>query len=397
MALREIPSSLADVLPAHADAALLVGRLLDPADGGPSLVAVRGDALVDVTALGPTVSDLLEHPDAGARVRGAAAGRGWPLAEVLAATAAGDTGRPHLLAPVDLQVLKAAGVTFADSMMERVIEERAGGVAAAADEIRARIGARLGTRLETVRAGGPEAVELLAWLREQGLWSQYLEVGLGPDAEIFTKGPVLSAVGYGARIGVAEVSEWNNPEPELVLVVASDGRIAGVTLGNDVNLRDVEGRSALLLPQAKDNNASTALGPFVRLVGDGFTVDSVREATISLSVQGEDGFSLRDSSDMARISRPLETLVAQAVNRRHQYPDGVVLFTGTLFAPTADRGAPGSGFTHREGDLVEISTPLLGTLRNTVTTSEQAPPWQAGIRELYAGLARRGLLREAAS
>lgn len=387
----DLSSAPADILPSGG--ALLAGRVLDPAVGGPSLVAVRGDELADITAHGPTMSDLLERPDAADIVRQAPAARTWPLAEVLDATAAQDTTRTRLLAPVDLQVLKAAGVTFADSMLERVIEERAGGAPEAAERIRTQLAERVGARLESVKAGSPEAVELLAWLREEGLWSQYLEVGLGPDAEVFTKGPVLSAVGYGAPVGVAEVSKWNNPEPELVLAVTSDGRIVAATLGNDVNLRDIEGRSALLLPQAKDNNASTSLGPFLRLFGDGFSLDDLREARISLTITGrDDGFVLRDASDMSRISRPLETLVAQAVNRRHPYPDGLVLFTGTLFAPTQDRGEPGSGFTHREGDLVEISTPHLGTLRNPVTTSERAPAWQTGIRDLYASLARRGLL-----
>ncbi len=393
-AVSQISSSPADVLPRDTDA-LLIGRLHDPEAGGPSLVLVRGDALIDVTDFGPTMADLLERPDAVALLRDAAERRTWSLAAVLEATAAHRTELPTLLAPVDLQVIKAAGVTFADSMLERVIEERAGGVAEDAEEIRARVRSRIGTRLDSVHAGSPEAIELLLWLREQGMWSQYLEVGLGPDAEIFTKGPVLSAVGYGAPIGVAAVSEWNNPEPELVLAVTSDARIVGATLGNDVNLRDIEGRSALLLPQAKDNNASTALGPFLRLFDEDFGLDDVRDAHISLTVLGLDGFELRDASHMDRISRPLETLVAQAVNRRHPYPDGLVLFTGTLFAPTADRGEPGSGFTHHEGDLVEITTPRLGALRNVVTTSEQAPPWDTGIRALYASLMRRGLLRAA--
>jgi fumarylacetoacetate (FAA) hydrolase family protein len=387
----EVPAAPEQVLPEDVDA-LLVGRLFDPAAGGPSIVTVRDDEFVDITSAGPTVSDLLERPDAARLVRESEGGRRWPVTDVLAATAASDTASPHLLAPVDLQVLKAAGVTFVDSMLERVIEERAGGVAQAAEEIRVQIGERLGERLGSVRAGSPQALELLAWLREQGLWSQYLEVGLGPDAEVFTKGPVLSAVGYGAPIGVAEVSDWNNPEPELVLVVNSAGTTVGATLGNDVNLRDIEGRSALLLPQAKDNNAATALGPVIRLFDGDFGVDDVRTARIDLSVRGQDGFTLDDSSNVARISRSLESLVEQSINRRHPYPDGLVLFTGTLFAPTKDRDQPGGGFTHHEGDLVEISTPLLGALRNPVTTSEKAPPWDSGIRQLYANLAARGLL-----
>lgn len=389
----EISALATDVLPDDADATL-VGRVLADDGTGPCLVTVRDGAFHDITHLGPTMSDLLERErpeDLADAVRSAVPLRSWPVTTVLAASAVQDSAATRLLAPVDLQVLKAAGVTFADSMLERVIEERAGGAWEAAEKIREQIVSRIGERLDTVKAGTPGAVELLAWLREEGLWSQYLEVGLGPDAEVFTKGPVLSAVGYGADIGVAEVSEWNNPEPELVLVVTSTGSIAGATLGNDVNLRDIEGRSALLLGQAKDNNASTALGPFIRLFDENFTVDDIRTARIDLTVRGKDGFVLNDSSHLGLISRPLEDLVSQAVNRRHPYPDGLVLFTGTLFAPTQDRHEPGSGFTHHKGDLVQISTPALGTLRNTVTTSEKAPRWESGIRDLYAHLAARDL------
>ncbi|MFE6286204.1 fumarylacetoacetate hydrolase family protein [Streptomyces sp. NPDC057877] len=380
------------VLPTDAGRAALVARVHEPEWGGPCVAAVRGERVVDLTALAPTVSDLLEREDAARVVREAAGGRTWHLDELLAATAAGRRDAPHLLAPVDLQVIKAAGVTFARSLLERVIEERTGGDPAQAAQVRARVRQAVGGALEGVRPGSPEAARAKELLVSEGLWSQYLEVGIGPDPEVFTKAPVLSAVGTGADIGVLAASVWNNPEPEAVLVVDSRGRVRGATLGNDVNLRDVEGRSALLLSHAKDNNASCAIGPFVRLLDDDFDLDAVRGLDIDLRIDGADGYVLRGSSSLGEISRDLLDLVAATHGAHHQYPDGFVLFTGTLFAPTEDRHTPGGGFTHEHGDIVRISSPRLGALTNTVITSEQAAPWSFGVRALMHNLARRGLL-----
>jgi fumarylacetoacetate (FAA) hydrolase family protein len=301
----------------------------------------------------------------------------------------------RLLAPVDLQVVKAAGVTFALSAIERVIEERARGDAGAAGAVREMIESRIGGGIRSVVPGSAEAERLKAVLIEEGLWSQYLEVAIGPDAEIFTKAPVLAAVGWGAEIGVRSDSHWNNPEPEVVLVANSSGRAVGAALGNDVNLRDFEGRSALLLSKAKDNNASCAIGPFIRIFDDAFGMDDVRAATVRLEVEGADGYRLNGTSSMAEISRDPEELVRQAMSEHH-YPDGFALFLGTLFAPVQDRDAPGRGFTHKEGDIVRISTPKLGTLVNRVTTSKAAPPWSFGIRDLMNNLAARGLIRAGA-
>ncbi|WP_342746118.1 fumarylacetoacetate hydrolase family protein [Diaminobutyricimonas aerilata] len=356
---------------------------------------MRGDRVVDLTAVASTTSELLDRPDVLAVLRDAEGRKEWPLQEVLDATLSGDASSPHLLAPIDLQVIKAAGVTFAKSMIERVIEERAKGDATKALELRSRIDTVLGGALRGVKPGSPEAEEVKRILLAEGLWSQYLEVGIGPDPEIFTKAPVLSAVGTGQPIGVLERSTWNNPEPEVVLAVTSDGRPVGATLGNDVNLRDFEGRSALLLTEAKDNNASCAIGPFIRVFDAEFGIDDVRRLTVSLHVDGPEGFTLRDSSSMSEMSRELEELVSHAWGSHHRYPDGFVLFTGTLFAPTQDRDEPGSGFTHRTGDIVTISTPALGTLVNEVMSAEAAPDWRFGIRELIANLAGRGLLGDA--
>jgi fumarylacetoacetate (FAA) hydrolase family protein len=385
----------ADVLPADGCAGTLVGRAWVPGPvPGPSPVAVRADGVYDLSLLAPTVSDLLERDDAAAAVRAAGGRRIASLDDLLAQAAAPipDDTLPRLLPPCDLQVIKAAGVTFASSLLERVIEERAGGDASRAQEIRARVQAAIGGDLHAVRPGSAAAAQLKAMLVEQGMWSQYLEVGIGPDAEVFTKAPVMSAVGCGAEVGLHPASQWNNPEPEVVLAVDSRGRIAGAALGNDVNLRDVEGRSALLLGKAKDNNASCAIGPFIRLFDGTFTLDDVRREDIELVVQGEDGYVLNGASTMRRISRDPEELVAQTIGAHHQYPDGFMLFLGTLFAPVEDRDAPGRGFTHHVGDVVTIRSARLGMLRNRVGTSDRVSPWTFGVRALMRNLAARGLL-----
>ena len=383
-----------DILPADHPDATLVGRLFDPAAGGPCLVQLRGDRLVDVTAAaGPTMADLLERHDPAAAVRGAPDGAGWAVGEVVADSLARRTDRPHLLAPCDLQAVKACGVTFARSMLERVIEERAKGDPAQARAIRAEVDQAVGGALASVQAGSPEAARVKQVLIERGYWSQYLEVGIGPDAEVFTKAPVLSSVGLGSEVGVLRASSWNNPEPEAVLAVNSGGEVRGAALGNDVNLRDIEGRSALLLGKAKDNNASCAIGPFIRLFDGGFGIDDVRRLEITLTITGDaDSYVLNGTSSMKEISRdPLE-LVRQAMGRHHQYPDGMMLFLGTLFAPTQDREVAGQGFTHKQGDRVEIAAPALGRLVNTVAYADEAPAWSFGINALMRNLAGRGLL-----
>jgi fumarylacetoacetate (FAA) hydrolase family protein len=387
----------AELLPADAPAATLVGRAWVPgALAGPSVVAVRDDAVYDLSERVATMSTLLELDDPVAVVRSTPGRLVGSLHDLLRNTAQRppDPQHAHLLAPCDLQVIKAAGVTFAASLLERVIEERAGGDAAQALAIRERVQAAIGTDLKAVQPGSEQAMRLKGALIEQGMWSQYLEVGIGPDAEVFTKAPVLAAVGTGADIGLHPKSQWNNPEPEVVLAVDSRGRVLGATLGNDVNLRDFEGRSALLLSKAKDNNASCAIGPFIRLFDDGFSLDDLRREDVELFVEGSDGFVLRGESTMRQISRDPLDLVRQTLNENHQYPDGFMLFLGTLFAPTEDRGAPGRGFTHQPGDVVTIRSRHLGALRNRVTTSDCAAPWTFGLRAFVANLAARGLLAD---
>ena len=386
-----------EILPEDWRQATLVGRAWNPALAGPCVITLRDGVAVDVTGRWPTVADLLDAPDPAAALRETGGEALATVEALLANSGAGnrDPHKPWLLAPCDLQAVKAAGVTFARSMLERVIEEQTKGDPAAAEGVRKLIVAEIGDDLRAVKPGSDAALRLKQALMARGLWSQYLEVGIGPDAEIFTKAQPMSAVGCGAEIGIHPISSWNNPEPEIVLAVSPAGRIVGVSLGNDVNLRDVEGRSALLLGKAKDNNGSCAIGPFIRLFDSGFTLEDVRRAELSLTVEGEDGFRLDGRSSMAEISRDVTDLAAQTIGANHQYPDGLVLFTGTLFAPVEDRDAPGQGFTHKIGDLVTIASPKLGRLVNRVNRTDRIPPWEFGTRALMRNLAARGLLQGA--
>ncbi len=387
------PGNAAHILPSDRFTGALAGRVWRPGIG-PSVVAIREEGVFDISATCPTMSGLAAMADPARIVRTAPGERIGSLDEIAANTPpdSRDTAKPWLLAPVDLQVVKAAGVTFAVSMLERVIEERARGDASAAAAIRAEVTRLVGDDLSRLKPGSPEAMDLKAVLVAQGAWSQYLEVGIGPDAEVFTKAPTLSAVGAFMDAGLHPKSTWNNPEPEVVLVVTAEGRIVGASLGNDVNLRDFEGRSALLLSKAKDNNASCSIGPFVRFFDDTFSLDDVRRTTVTLTVEGEDGFRLEGSSSITKISRDPEDLVSQTLGPHHQYPDGFVLFLGTMFAPTQDRDEPGMGFTHKTGDIVTIAAPELGALVNRMRPSSDCEPWTFGLGALMANLAQRALI-----
>ena len=369
---------------------LWLGRIWQP-DVGPVVVTLRGDAVIDITSrAAPTTRDIMELEDPAGYVRAA---EGKPIGALSDIPGRMDAGEgPYWLAPCDLQAVKACGVTFAQSMVERVIEEQAAGDPEKAEGIRTRVSEIIGDSLDQIEAGSANAARVKQELIALGLWSQYLEVGIGPDAEVFSKAQPLSAVGTGAEVGLHPMSKWNNPEPEIVLAVNSRGEVHGVSLGNDVNLRDVEGRSALLLSKAKDNNASCAIGPMIRLFDDTWSLDDVRNAELDLRVEGEDGFILEGRSLMEKISRDPEDLVSQTIGRHHQYPDGFMLFLGTLFAPTKDRDAPGQGFTHHLGDKVRISCKGLGALENTVRLSTECPEWTFGTAAMMRNLASRGLL-----
>lgn len=382
------------VLPDDAENAVLIGRVWSGGrDGGPTPITIHDNNVCSLSSLAPTVAHLLNDPAKRAQIRNGA----WPVLGTIDEILQGKVGNPdeiHLLAPVDLQAIKACGVTFASSLLERVIEEAAAGDALAAQSIRTELTERIGIDLSTIKPGSPAAMALKEELVRDGLWSQYMEVGLGPDAEVFTKAQPMSAVGYGDAVGIHPESSWSNPEPEVVLAVSATGEVVGATLGNDVNLRDIEGRSALLLGKAKDNNASCAIGPFIRLLDNHFTIDDIRTAEVSLRVDGLDDYCLKGGSNLREISRDPLDLVTQTCSENHQYPDGFVLFTGTLFAPIEDRDAPGMGFNHHEGDLVSIHSSRLGLLQNTTTTSNQARPWTFGTTHLFDNLVRRGLLHK---
>ncbi|MGD8476165.1 MAG: fumarylacetoacetate hydrolase family protein [Burkholderiales bacterium] len=391
--------TLNSVLPRDQESATLVGRAWLPGrSGGPSPVVLREGSLYDLSAVAPTSSALLNAADPLRVVRESIA-RGWakPVADAAAAIENShadqrDPSRPYVLAPCDLQAVRACGVTFVSSMVERVIEEHARGDADKAEQIRRAIGDEIGTGIRSVKPGSEQAMRLKESLIKRELWSQYLEVGIGRDAEVFNKAQPLSAVGVGAEIGIRSDSSWNNPEPEVVLAINRAGDVVGVTLGNDVNLRDFEGRSALLLGKAKDNNASCAIGPFIRLLDEDYSVDDMRRTRIEIQVAGPDGFRLTGASDLAAISRDPLDLASQALNRSHQYPDGMMLFLGTQFAPVKDRGEKGRGFTHKVGDIVSISARELGTLVNRVNHSDKVTPWTYGVTDLMQNLAQRGLI-----
>ena len=376
-------------MPSLPPTGLFVTRVWRPGIG-PALALHRDGDLIDITSSAtPTMRDLLERDDLPHFLAGVQGPLIAPLADLDRHEPAPDS--LHLLSPADLQAIKACGVTFARSMIERVIEERAAGDASRAAAIRTRVAAVIGDSLRNLRPGSPEAAEVKRLLQAEGLWSQYLEVGIGPDAEVFTKAPPMASVGHGASVGLHPISKWNNPEPEVVLAVDSRARVKGVSLGNDVNLRDVEGRSALLLGKAKDNNAAAAIGPFIRVFDEGFGIADVRQIELTLTVTGTDGFTLTGRSSMAEISRDPLDLVAQTTSAHH-YPDGFMLYCGTMFAPVQDRDGPGQGFTHHLGDRVTIATPALGALTNTVRLATEAPPWTFGTAALMRNLAGRGLL-----
>ena len=384
-----------DCLPEDAERAMLVGRAWVPGDHpGPSPVIIRGADVLDISDTFPTMSELFNTESIENKMDDLNGTKIGVIGSLLENSAwhSRDKKHPYLLAPVDLQAVKACGVTFAQSMLERVIEERAKGDPSAAEGIRNDIQKVIGLDLESIIPGSSEAEQLKEVLIKKDMWSQYLEVGIGPDAEVFTKAQPMSVMGIGAQIGILEKSEWNNPEPEITLAVNARGKILGATLGNDVNLRDIEGRSALLLGKAKDNNASAAIGPFIRLFDENFSLDDVRMAELSLTVKGLDQFTLHGRSSMSKISRDVADLVDETIGRHHQYPDGFCLMTGTLFAPSEDRDKIGGGFTHKVGDLVQISTPTLGALVNEVELSENIEPWEFGAGALMKNLAARGLL-----
>jgi len=502
-----IPDSMMSVentLPKDWKEGTFVGRVWRADVNGPSVVKLDNEGyLVDITTSFPTVSALCEQENPAEAVKAVTGERIGKLSDILATTArhTKKDDKPYLLSPIDLHAVKAAGVTFAESLVERVVEKMAGGdrdkalgirigvlsdiatilkkdgalqtlavlrqrydalqgqadngealrtlgveVAqlrsesinfketppgskpalqirdllimkfaafkideavhkyanddpAAAELVRAQLTRRFKQVTDAVNSGKEEGFSdaTLKEIRDflsglgTGAGKSYIEVGLGPKAEIFTKAQPMSSVGHGADAGYLEESKWNNPEPEVVLVTNSRKEIVGAALGNDVNHRDIEGMSELLLGECKDQNASCAVGPFIRLIDKtSFKQEDIDTMKVEVHVKGTDGFELYSDSSMEKISRKPEELVNQMF-KQHQYPDGAVLFCGTMFSPVKDRDEPTKGFTHKVGDHVTIRSDKLGSLTNRMDYTQNVEPWIYGVGKLMQNLAERGV------
>jgi len=355
---------------------------------GPHVITVRDGQVIELSDCFDSIADITRHPTPTAAVQNATGVSICSLNTLLENSLfyklpadIRKSQQPSLLAPNDIQAIKACGVTFVASLIERVIEEKALGNPSKAEEIRAVVHAAIGDNLKDIEPGSPQTEILKAKLIAQGIWSAYLEVGIGPDVEVFTKSQPMSAIPCGSQLGVLETSQWNNPEPEVAFLVSPQGSFLGAALANDVNLRDYEGRSSLLLGKAKDQNGSCPIGPMFRLFDDSYSLDDAANTEVNLSIVGEDGFCSTGENRMSEISRSVDSIIKQVCNGSHQYPDGIAIMLGTMFAPTEDRGEEGMGFTHKVGDRVEISSPKLGKLVNWVNYCHEIPEWSYGIAD----------------
>jgi len=381
----------AQVLPSDGYAGTLVGRALFPGVfPGPCVVAIREDGVHNISGTVPTMAQLLNAPNPLATLQRALRNCVYlgPLESLLenSTPSTHDPLKPYLLTPIDLQAVKAVGLTFVNGLLQRFADDNGGAATVAKMEKAA------GVALGKILPGSEEAARLRTALMEDGLWNDTLEVGFGPDVELFTKAQPLSAVGTGAEIAVLPTSKQTFAEPEVVLMLNADGKICGATLGCDMTARDVEARSLLLLGRAKDQNATCAVGPFIRLFDQTFSLPNVQGMNLTYAFEGADDAVFTDTGSMDQIGRGLITLARQVVNEHHGYPDGVALFTGCMFKAPSSRGASDTPFTHQVGDVVIIKASPLGTLINRVNTTDKVRPWSFGMSDLMANLANRQLL-----
>lgn len=229
----------------------------------------------------------------------------------------------HWLPPIDQQEIWAAGVTYKRSQTARMEESEAAA-------------------------------------------SCYDRVYQADRPEIFFKATPTRVAGHGQDLRIRADSKWNVPEPEVTLALSPKMKIVGLTVGNDMSSRDIEGENPLYLPQAKTYDQCAGLGPWIRLYDE---LPPVREITVDLKIHRGGNLVFDQATSAAEMARKFEDLV-QWLGRDNTFAQGAFLMTGTGIVPTSD-------FTLQAGDLVNITIGGVGTLSNSIV---QGSHWVSANR-----------------